>query len=146
VTDSYSQLLFIQQLSQSIGQGYRAVLAPGTADSHHQGGFTLFNIIGQQKFKKIGILIHKLRGDLRGEDKVTHLFIVTGADGKEQSKMWVRTDYGIPIRIESVDPSEEKTIMEFKNLKIGKQPADTFQLPAGVEIIDASDLFNNLPR
>ncbi|MGI6491556.1 MAG: LolA family protein [Pelotomaculum sp.] len=74
------------------------------------------------------------------------VIVVTGADGKEQSKMWVRTDYGIPIRIESVDPSEEKTIMEFKNLKIGKQPADTFQLPAGVEIIDASDLFNNLPR
>lgn len=72
--------------------------------------------------------------------------VVTDADGKEQSKMWVRTDYGIPIRIESVDPNGDKTIMEFKNLKIGKQPADTFQLPAGVEIIDASDLLNNLPR
>mgnify|MGYP001215989467 CR=1 FL=1 len=72
--------------------------------------------------------------------------VVTDAYGKEQSRMWVRTDYGIPVRIESVDPNGGKTIMEFKNLKIGKLPADTFQLPAGVEIVDASNLLNNLPR
>ncbi|TEB17942.1 hypothetical protein Psfp_00065 [Pelotomaculum sp. FP] len=70
---------------------------------------------------------------------------VTSPDRKEQSKMWVRQDYGIPIRIESTDPNGEKTIVEFKNLKIGKQPADTFQLPAGVEVTDASEMLKNIP-
>lgn len=72
--------------------------------------------------------------------------IVTSADGKEQSKMWVRKDYGIPIRIESTDPNGDKTVIEFKNLKVGKQSADTFQLPAGVEVTDASEMFKNLPQ
>lgn len=72
--------------------------------------------------------------------------VVTGADGKEQSRMWVRRDYGIPIRIESTDPNGDKTVIEFKNLKIGKQPADTFQLPAGVEVTDASEMLKNLPQ
>ncbi|MDD4238391.1 MAG: outer membrane lipoprotein-sorting protein [Desulfotomaculaceae bacterium] len=72
--------------------------------------------------------------------------VVTSADGKEQSKMWVRRDYGIPIRIELTDLSEGKTVIEFKNLKIGKQQADTFQLPAGVEVIDASEMLKNLPQ
>lgn len=71
---------------------------------------------------------------------------VTSANGKEQSKMWVRQDYGIPIRIESTDPNGDKTVIEFKNLKIGKQPAGTFQLPAGVEVTDASEMLKNLPQ
>lgn len=70
----------------------------------------------------------------------------TGADGKEQSKMWVRRDYGIPIKIESTDSSGEKSVLEYKNLKVGKQPADTFQLPAGVEVTDASEMLKNMPQ
>jgi len=71
---------------------------------------------------------------------------VTGADGKENLKMWVREDYGIPVRVEATDADGVKTVVEYKNMKIGKQPADTFQLPAGVTITDMSQMMNDLSK
>lgn len=69
---------------------------------------------------------------------------VTGADGKENMKMWVREDYGFPIRLEIVEADAGKVVIEYKNIKIEKQPAEIFQLPASVNITDASDMLKGL--
>ncbi|OPX86194.1 MAG: hypothetical protein A4E53_03104 [Pelotomaculum sp. PtaB.Bin104] len=69
---------------------------------------------------------------------------VTGADGKEVMKMWVREDYGFPVRVETVEANGGKTIIEYKNINIGKQPAEIFQLPAGVQVTDTGDMLKGL--
>lgn len=61
-----------------------------------------------------------------------------------ETKMWVRTDYGIPVKIESVSDDGYTFTVENKNLQVGRLPADTFQLPAGVEIMDMSDFFQDM--
>lgn len=70
---------------------------------------------------------------------------VTSPDGKEQSKMWVREDYGIPVRVES-DSGGDKFVMEIKNLKVGAQPPDTFKLPAGVQVQDLGEMMKQMPQ
>lgn len=71
---------------------------------------------------------------------------IASADGKEQTKMWIREDYGIPVRVESTEPGGEKTVLEYKNLKVGPQPADTFNLPAGVQVQDLSEMMKQIPQ
>lgn len=71
---------------------------------------------------------------------------IESADGKDKTKMWVREDYGIPVRVETSASDGTKTVMEYKNLKIGKQPADTFELPAGVVITDMGEMLKNMPQ
>lgn len=60
-----------------------------------------------------------------------------------ESKMWVRLDYGIPVRIEATDSDGTKSVMEYKNIKVGSLPADTFKLPSGVEVQDLSEMRGN---
>ncbi len=36
--------------------------------------------------------------------------------------------------------------MEYKNLQIGPQPAEKFQLPAGVQVMDMTDMLNQFPK
>lgn len=74
------------------------------------------------------------------------VIIVTGADGKEQSKMWVREDYGVPVRVEYIDAGGNKTVMEYKNLNIGPQPPETFKLPEGVQVQDLGELMKQMPQ
>lgn len=62
----------------------------------------------------------------------------------EATKMWVREDYGLPVKIETVMPNGKMT-MEHKNMKIGPQPAELFKLPSGVEITDMSEMMKNIP-
>lgn len=71
---------------------------------------------------------------------------VTSADGKENVKMWVREDYGIPLRVETTVADGSKVVIEYKNMTIGKQPANTFQLPAGVAVTDMSQMLKDLPK
>lgn len=71
---------------------------------------------------------------------------VTSADGKEQSKMWIREDYGIPVRVEVTESDGAKSVMEYKNLQLGSLPDDTFKLPAGVQITDMSEMMKNMPN
>lgn len=72
--------------------------------------------------------------------------LIQDTEGKAQTKLWVREDYGIPLRAEVVDSDGGKMVMEYKNLKVGAQPADIFKLPAGVEIMDMNDMMKNLPK
>lgn len=51
-------------------------------------------------------------------------------------KMWLREDYGMPMKQEMVSKKGEKMSIEYKNMKIGAQPPDLFKLPAGVKVQD----------
>ena len=70
---------------------------------------------------------------------------VMSADSKDQMKMWLREDYGIPMRVESTESNGSKTIMEYKNLKVGPQPEETFKLPDGVQITDINQMMKQMP-
>lgn len=61
-------------------------------------------------------------------------------------KMWVREDYGIPVKIESTNPDGSKEVVEYKNIKVGPQPADMFKLPQGVQVQDMSEMMKNMPQ
>lgn len=71
---------------------------------------------------------------------------VTEKDSKIGTKMWIREDYGIPMRIESVDATGVKFVMEYKNMKIGSIAADVFQLPAGVQVTDMNDMLKQMQQ
>lgn len=64
---------------------------------------------------------------------------------KEEVRMWVREDYGIPVRVEVTSASGEKTVMEYKNLQVGPLPPATFELPPGVEMNDLNKMMERLP-
>lgn len=68
------------------------------------------------------------------------IIVIREKETGAESKIWVRTDYGIPVRIESSFEGYTMTI-ENKNITVGKLPPDTFQLPPGVEIMDMADFF-----
>lgn len=67
-------------------------------------------------------------------------------ESKAVTKMWIREDYGFPMRIESTDPTGEKFVMEYKNMKIGSIAADVFQLPAGVQVTDMSEMMKQMQQ
>lgn len=67
-------------------------------------------------------------------------------DGKEITKMWVREDYGIPVKVETVGTEGNKNVLEYKNIKVGPLPEDIFKLPAGVQVTDISELTKQLPQ
>ena len=73
------------------------------------------------------------------------VLLVKEKDTGVASKMWVREDYGIPMRIETVDEDGTQMVIEYKNLQVGKLPADTFRLPSGVEVQDMSEMMQMLP-
>lgn len=65
---------------------------------------------------------------------------------KESTKMWIREDYGIPVKVEITSSEGTGMVMEYKNLKVGKQPAEVFELPAGVEVTDMGEMMKNMPQ
>ncbi len=71
---------------------------------------------------------------------------IADKDGKIINKAWISVDYGVPLRIETTDPVNGNTVMEYKNLKVEAVPAETFKLPAGVEVTDMSEMMKNLPQ
>jgi outer membrane lipoprotein-sorting protein len=71
---------------------------------------------------------------------------VTGPDGKELTKMWVREDYGIPVKVETVGSDGSISVLEYKNVKIGAIPDSTFKLPDGVQVTDINDLTKQIPQ
>jgi outer membrane lipoprotein-sorting protein len=71
---------------------------------------------------------------------------VTDKESKAVTKMWIREDHGIPMRIESTDPTGQKFLMEYKNMKVGSLSADVFQLPSGIKITDMSELMKQMQQ
>lgn len=71
--------------------------------------------------------------------------VVEVASGQEQMKMWVREDCGVPVKVEAAGPDGVKSVMEFKNLKLGPQEPGTFKLPDGVQVTDMGEMLKNIP-
>jgi len=57
----------------------------------------------------------------------------------EQIKIWVWLEHGLPIRTE-ITTAEGTTVMKLTNIQIGGIPDSTFELPAGVEIMEMSGM------
>lgn len=70
----------------------------------------------------------------------------TSAQVKTETKMWIHSQYGIPVRVESTDESGNKTVIDYTNIKIGKQLSELFTLPQGVNITDMNNLAGKLPK
>lgn len=71
---------------------------------------------------------------------------VKNAATGDETKMWVREDYGVPMKVEAIAKDGVKTLMEFKNFEVGSLPDDTFTLPAGVKINDLGNMMKKLPK
>jgi outer membrane lipoprotein-sorting protein len=71
---------------------------------------------------------------------------ITAKDGKEVTKMWIREDHGIPMRIESTNQTGQKFLMEYKNMKVGSLSDDVFKLPSGIKITDMSELLKQMQQ
>jgi len=67
------------------------------------------------------------------------------ANTSSTSKMWVRKDIGMPVRVESTSP-DGNLVMEYKNYNLGAQDASLFDLPAGTQITAMPALPTNLPK
>ncbi len=66
--------------------------------------------------------------------------VVTVADSSN-TKMWIRKDIGMPIRVESKS-AEGNMVMEYKNYNLAAQPDSLFDLPAGTQITTMPNLPN----
>lgn len=59
--------------------------------------------------------------------------------GVGDEKVWFDAVYGLPVRIEAAG-SGNTTVVEYDNLKIGPQPPEAFQLPAGTRVGNLGDM------
>lgn len=73
------------------------------------------------------------------------VLVMQDAATKTENKMWVREDYGLPVRVEIIEGGNKVMVTEYKNMKIGAVPPETFKLPAGTKVMDMSDMMKNLP-
>lgn len=60
-------------------------------------------------------------------------------------KMWIREDYGLPVRTEVSGKDGDKVVTEHKNMKVGALSPETFKLPAGVQVKDMGQMMKQLP-
>lgn len=65
--------------------------------------------------------------------------------GQSQVKMWVREDYGIPAKVEVTEGGVLQMTAEYKNIKVGSVPPETFALPQGVPVIDMGEMMKQIP-
>lgn len=61
-------------------------------------------------------------------------------DGNTESKMWVREDIGFPVRIEATGPDGKKSVIEYKNMKVGPVSEDVFRLPPGIKVMEMGQI------
>jgi len=60
--------------------------------------------------------------------------LVTYQAGTVTTKLWLHAEYGVPVKVE-VDDGGNVSTLEYKNLYVGDIPAETFDLPAGVNLV-----------
>ncbi|MGE5390109.1 MAG: LolA family protein [Deltaproteobacteria bacterium] len=65
--------------------------------------------------------------------------VVTTSTPEGDTKMWLREDIGMPVRVES-GKDQDKMVIEYKNITMGVQNDSLFELPAGVRVIDMSQM------
>ncbi|MCL6472406.1 MAG: DUF4412 domain-containing protein [Firmicutes bacterium] len=78
--------------------------------------------------------------------RVISIQVSNDETGKINTKMWITEDNGLPVRIEASLPDGSKMAIDYKNLKVGKQPAEMFEIPAGMEVTDLSEFQKQLPN
>lgn len=74
------------------------------------------------------------------------VFSYKDKDDGATAKMWLREDYGLPMRQEVTAKSGEKMTIQYKNMKIGAQSGELFKLPAGAKIQDMAAIMKNMPK
>jgi hypothetical protein len=86
----------------------------------------------QLKFeeKMQGEVSRKVIGTETFDGHPTQKYEVTYAEGGKTGKLyqWMATDIKFPVKMAAVDGS---WMMEYKNIKMGTQPASLFELPSG---------------
>ncbi|MDD3364716.1 MAG: DUF4412 domain-containing protein [Syntrophomonas sp.] len=60
--------------------------------------------------------------------------VVTVTEAADTSKMWLRKDIGMPVRVES-KTSEGSMVIQYKNYKVGAQADNLFELPADAQVV-----------
>ena len=82
--------------------------------------------------KMPGEIERKLVGKETIDGKTTNKYkiVYVTADKKETIFQWIAADSGLPIKSAAVDGS---WIIEYKNLKTGKQPDTLFEIPTGYQ-------------
>jgi hypothetical protein len=82
--------------------------------------------------KMPGEIERKLVGKetIDGETTNKYKIVYVTADKKETIFQWIAADSGLPIKSAAVDGS---WIIEYKNLKTGKQPDPLFEIPTGYQ-------------
>jgi len=65
--------------------------------------------------------------------------VVTTSVNEGTMKLWLREDIGMPVRMESGDDTN-KMVIEYKNFQVGAQPDSLFELPAGAQVMDMSNI------
>lgn len=72
-----------------------------------------------------------------GQEKLDgyNCVVVSVTDMENDTKMWLRKDIGMPVKVES-KMEDGSMVIEYKNYKIGAQADSLFQVPAGAQIMD----------
>jgi outer membrane lipoprotein-sorting protein len=76
-----------------------------------------------------------------GKDKIdgkTCLVYELAIEGGKE-KIWVWEEYGLPLRMET-EVEGQKTIIEYRNVKVGDIDDNMFKLPAGTQIMDMPNM------
>ena len=108
-----------------MAQATEGVTAPG--DYYQDIDFAQAQLIGHEK--------------VDGKDCAVFEMI----NGSDDLKYWIWEEYGFPVKTE-VTAAGSTTILEYKNVKVEDVPESMFDLPAGVEIIDMTEMMLNLPQ
>lgn len=74
--------------------------------------------------------------------------LITAQDPQSQAhiKLWVKTDWGIPLRVESTDPDGNSCVVEYDDVMAAAQPKNLFKLPAGTNVVDLVQLMQGQPN
>ncbi|MCR4399813.1 MAG: hypothetical protein NUV35_02865 [Syntrophomonadaceae bacterium] len=73
------------------------------------------------------------------------LVTLTVPGEKMSSKMWVREDYGLPMRVETTLEDGSQMVVEYRNLKVGPISADMFTVPADTKVTDLAAMMQQGP-
>ncbi len=88
------------------------------------------------KFQQVPVPDWKVIETVTYDGVLCRVLEFTDASSGDKMKMWLRVDYGAPLRMELTPKSgNESIVQEYKNMKFDPIPADKFQLPSGVEVM-----------
>lgn len=77
-----------------------------------------------------------LLGTTKYQNHQCQLILAQDPHSQAIIKMWVKSDWGIPLRVECTDPDGNSCIVEYSQVKVANQPPGLFKLPPGTKVID----------